>query len=92
LLTGEPEYLDPLRGEAPKNWIVTGYPWYAIDTPENKKFVEAYRKKFNDTPRVGSVVGYAAVKSIAAGLQKAGSADSDKLAAAFSGLRVDTPM
>ncbi|WP_244259018.1 ABC transporter substrate-binding protein [Cupriavidus gilardii] len=92
LLTGEPEYLDPLRSEAPKNWIVTGYPWYAIDTPENKKFVEAYRKKFNDTPRVGSVVGYAAVKSIAAGLKKAGSTDSDKLAAAFSGLNVDTPM
>ncbi len=92
LLTGEPEYLDPLRGEAPKNWVVTGYPWYAIDTPENKKFVEAYRKKFNDTPRVGSVVGYAAVKSIAAGLKKAGSTDSDKLAAAFSGLNVDTPM
>ncbi|MDF9428600.1 ABC transporter substrate-binding protein [Cupriavidus gilardii] len=92
LLTGEPEYLDPLRSEAPKNWIVTGYPWYAIDTPENKKFVEAYRKRFNDTPRVGSVVGYAAVKSIAAGLKKAGSIDSDKLAAAFSGLNVDTPM
>ncbi|MFX5494406.1 hypothetical protein ABTD62_21945, partial [Acinetobacter baumannii] len=33
LLTGEPEYLDPLRSEAPKNWVVTGYPWYAIDTP-----------------------------------------------------------
>ena len=92
LLTGEPEYLDPLRSEAPKNWVVTGYPWYAIDTPENKKFVEAYRKKFNDTPRVGSVVGYAAVKSIAAGLKKAGSTDGDKLAAAFSGLNVDTPM
>lgn len=92
LLTGEPEYLDPLRSEAPKNWVVTGYPWYAIDTPENKTFVEAYRKKFNDTPRVGSVVGYAAVKSIAAGLKKAGSTDSDKLAAAFSGLNVDTPM
>ena len=30
LLTGEPEYLDPLKGEAPQGWIVTGYPWYAI--------------------------------------------------------------
>uniref|UniRef100_UPI0032B2210F ABC transporter substrate-binding protein n=1 Tax=uncultured Aquincola sp. TaxID=886556 RepID=UPI0032B2210F len=45
LLTGEPEYLDPLKNEAPQNWIVTGYPWYAINTPEHKKFVDAYRKK-----------------------------------------------
>src|SRR3546814_10520855 len=36
LLTGEPEYLDPLGEEAPEGWIVTGYPWDAIDTPEHK--------------------------------------------------------
>src|SRR5450830_294340 len=92
LLTGEPEYLDPLRAEAPLNWIVTGYPWYAINTPEHKKFVDAYRKKYNDYPRNGSLVGYSALMSIAAGLKKAGSADSDKLAAAFSGLKVETPV
>ena len=92
LLTGEPEYLDPLRAEAPTNWIVTGYPWYAINTPEHKKFVDAYRKKFNDYPRNGSLVGYSALISIAAGIKKAGSVDADKLAAAFSGLQVDTPV
>ncbi|WP_081493367.1 ABC transporter substrate-binding protein [Herbaspirillum sp. CF444] len=92
LLTGEPEYLDPLRAEAPVNWIVTGYPWYALTTPEHKKFVDAYRKKFNDYPRNGSLVGYTALMSIAAGLKKAGAVDSDKLAAAFSGLKVDTPV
>ena len=32
LLGGEPEYLDPLKDEAPVGWWVTGYPWYAIDT------------------------------------------------------------
>ena len=40
LLGGEPEYLDPLKDEAPVGWYVTGYPWYAIDTPEHKKFLE----------------------------------------------------
>src|SRR3954470_14888995 len=34
LLTGEPESLEPLRDEAPNGWIVTGYPWYGIQTPE----------------------------------------------------------
>jgi branched-chain amino acid transport system substrate-binding protein len=92
LLTGEPEYLDPLKDEAPKNWIVTGYPWYSITTPENKKFVDAFRKKFNDYPRLGSVVGYSSVMSLAAGLKKAGSSDTEKMVQAFKGLVVPTPM
>ena len=32
MLTGEPEYLDPLKDESPNGWIVTGYPWYGIQT------------------------------------------------------------
>ncbi|MFL9875873.1 ABC transporter substrate-binding protein [Paraburkholderia megapolitana] len=91
LLTGEPDYLDPLGAEAPTGWIVTGYPWYSIDTPANKTFVDAYRAKYHDYPRLGSVVGYSALMSIADGLKKAGSTDPDKLAAAFKGLNVDTP-
>ncbi len=91
LLSGEPEYLDTLKGEAPEGWIVTGYPWYAIQTPAHKAFLDAYQKRFNDYPRAGSIVGYNAIQSIVAGLAKAGSADSDKLAAAFRGLEVKTP-
>ena len=33
LLTGEPEYLDPLKEDTPVGWIVTGYPWDEINTP-----------------------------------------------------------
>jgi len=91
LLTGEPDYLDPLGAEAPVGWIVTGYPWYAVDTPANKQFVAAYQAKYHDYPRLGSVVGYTAMMSLANGLKRAGSADADKLAAAFKGLPVDTP-
>lgn len=92
LLTGEPEYLDPLKDEAPKGWIVTGYPWYAIPTPEHKAFLEAYTKKYSDYPRLGSVVGYSTIKAIAAGVAKAGGADTDKLVKAFSGLEFDSPL
>lgn len=91
VLTGEPEYLDPLKEEAPNGWIVTGYPWNGIQTAEHKAFLAAYQGKYKDYPRLGSVVGYSAVKSIAAGLKKAGSSDTDKLVAAFKGLQVDTP-
>ena len=91
LLTGEPEYLDALRDEAPNGWIVTGYPWYGIQTPEHKAFFLAYHNKYKDYPRAGSVVGYAMIKSVAAGLAKAKSTDQEKLVAAFKGLQVDTP-
>ncbi len=92
LLAGEPEYLDPLKDEAPTGWWVTGYPWYAITTPEHKAFAEAYQKRFNDYPRLGSIVGYATVQSAAAVIKKAGTLDTEKLVAAMKGLTHSTPL
>src|SRR5246127_4098328 len=40
-LTGEPEYLDPLKTETPEGWIVTGYPWDAVKIPEHAAFLKA---------------------------------------------------
>ncbi len=91
LLTGEPEYIDPLGPEAPVGWIVTGYPWYAIDTPAHNAFLEAYQAKYDDYPRIGSLVGYNAMLSIAAAIEKAGSTDTEALVEAFEGLELDTP-
>ena len=91
LLGGEPEYLDPMKDEAPVGWYVTGYPWYAIDTPEHKRFRNAYQARFNDYPRLGSVVGYTTVIAAAAALKKAGSTDPEKIVAALSGLTLSSP-
>ena len=92
LLTAEPEYLDPLKKEAPLGWTVTGYPWYSIKTPEHAAFLKAYQAKYKDYPRLGTIVGYNAIQSIAAGLRKTGGdADTEKLIAAFKGLEVSTP-
>ena len=91
VLTGEPEYLDPLKDDTPNGWIVTGYPWYGVQTPEHKAFFLAYHGKYKDYPRLGSVVGYTMIKSIAAGVKKAGSTEADKLVAAFEGLQMDSP-
>ncbi len=92
LLTGEPEYLDPLKGEAPEGWIVTGYPWYDIDTPAHKAFVAAYKAKYDDYPRTGSLVGYNTFKAIAAAIERAGSTDREKIVDALEGLTLDTPI
>jgi branched-chain amino acid transport system substrate-binding protein len=91
VLSGEPEYLDPVKEEAPVGWIVTGYPWDKIKIPEHATFLAAYQKKYNDYPRLGSIVGYATMKSLAAGIAKAGSTDTEKLITAFRGLAVDGP-
>ena len=91
LLAGEPEYLEPVKEEAPVGWIVTGYPWDKIKTQEYLTFLNAYQKKYNDYPRLGSIVGYSTMKSLAAGIAKAGSTDTDKLIAAFEGLKLDSP-
>lgn len=91
LLSGEPEYLDPLKDETPVGWVVTGYPWDKIKTPAHTAFVDAYQKKFSDYPRLGSVVGYVTIKSIAAGIAKAKSTETEKLVEAFAGLQLDSP-
>lgn len=91
LLTGEPEYLDPLRDDAPDHWYVTGYPWYLIKTPEHLAFLNAYQKRHNDYPRISSVVGYATIKALAAGIARAGSTATDALIKAFEGLEFISP-
>src|ERR1700729_3396483 len=85
-LTGEPEYLDPLKDETPEGWIVTGYPWNAVAIPDHAAFLKAYQAKYNDYPRLGSVVGYSTLKAAAAILAKAGSTDSEKLVDAAEGI------
>jgi branched-chain amino acid transport system substrate-binding protein len=90
-LTGEPEYLDPLKDETPEGWIVTGYPWNAVGIPAHAAFLKAYQAKYNDYPRLGSVVGYSVMKSAAAILAKAKSTDSEKLVDAAEGVSVETP-
>jgi branched-chain amino acid transport system substrate-binding protein len=91
LLTGEPEYIDPLKDEAPEGWLVTGYPWDRIKTAEHDAFVAAYRKRWNDYPRLGSIVGYTTIKAVAAGLARAGAPDTEKLITAFRGLEFGSP-
>jgi branched-chain amino acid transport system substrate-binding protein len=91
LLSGEPEYLDVLKDETPKGWIVTGYPWDQIDNREHTAFAVAYYKKYNESPKMGTVVGYSTMQAIFAAIRKAKSVDGEKLVAAMRGLQFSTP-
>jgi branched-chain amino acid transport system substrate-binding protein len=87
LLTGEPEYLDPLGDEAPENWIVTGYPWDQLNTPSHTAFRDAYRARWNDYPRLGSVVGYDTVNAIATMLRKVAAPETERMVEGMKGLQ-----
>ncbi len=92
LLAGEPEYADPLGAEMPEGWIVTGYPWSKIETPDHGMFLKAYQAKYNDYPRLGSVVGYAWMHAAAEIIRKAGSTDTEALIKAARGIELKSPM
>lgn len=91
LVTGEPENLEPLKDDAPENWIVTGYPYRDAKTDGHAEFFKAYQTKYNDYPRLSSVMGYANIMSIVTGMRKAKSTDTEKLVDAFANLDVSTP-
>lgn len=55
-----------------------------LDTPENKKFVEDYTKKFGKAPSGEAVEGYDAARIIAQGLEALKGDSSDKLKLAQS--------
>lgn len=92
LLTGEPEYMDPLRSDALASWITTGYPYTSIANAEHKSFVQNYQAKYKEHPRMNSLVGYLTAKVLAAGIEKAGATDTEKLIEAFSKLSYNSPI
>lgn len=91
LLSGEPEYLEPLKDEAPEGWIVTGYPQGAIETEEHKAFYAAYEEKWGEAPKLGSIVGYNTIASLVALLEKAPAYDAETLVDTMKGLEVNSP-
>ncbi len=92
LLTGEPEYFEPLGAEAPSGWIVTGYPRAQVDTPAHRRFREAYVRRWGEEPYMGSLVGYTAMKAVAALLERAPAYDSETLVDTLEGLEFDSPV
>lgn len=91
LLTGEPEYLAPLKDEAPVGWLVTGYPWSEISTPAHDAFMKAYVDRFKEPPTIGALIGYINTLVLGRAIETAGSTRTDDLIKAMENLKVDTP-
>lgn len=92
ILTGEPEYLAPLKEDAPSGWLVTGYPWASINTPEHKAFVDAYMARYKEPPNIGALMGYINTLVLAKALTEAGGPQTDALIKAMEHLSLNTPV
>ncbi|MHB1304955.1 MAG: ABC transporter substrate-binding protein [Acidiphilium sp.] len=91
LLTGEPEYLNPLGSDTPAGWIVTGYPGAAYKGAGNTKFVDLYRSHYHAEPDWGAVIGYSLINSIAAGIKRSGHVTTAAMEKGFAGASFETP-
>jgi branched-chain amino acid transport system substrate-binding protein len=92
MLLGEPEYMDPLRLEAPEGMLVTGYPWYDIQTPAHQAFVTNFTQRTGRHPVMGALVGYVTFLSAFEAIRKSQGTDTERLISAMESLRVATPI
>ncbi|MCX5873586.1 MAG: ABC transporter substrate-binding protein [Deltaproteobacteria bacterium] len=84
--------MKPLGLDAPEGVIGTSnYYFYYPETPENKVFVEEFKKAYGRDPSFGSLIGWFTANFIAKSYEKAGKVDAEKFAQALSGMTIDSP-
>ncbi|KJS50752.1 MAG: amino acid ABC transporter substrate-binding protein [Peptococcaceae bacterium BRH_c23] len=89
----DPATLRPLGDQAPEGVMGTNpYLHNYPDTPENKAFVEAFKKEYNREPAAFALYGYMGGKFLGQAIEKAGSTDKEKIIDAMEGLTIDTPV
>jgi urea transport system substrate-binding protein len=87
---------EEVRGIGPENVVghLTAWNYYqTTDTPANKTFVEAYKKKFGANRVVGDPIeaGYIQVYLWAAAVEKAGTTEVEAVRKAADGITFDAP-
>lgn len=85
--------LKPLGMDAPEGVLgPSPYFFYYPEIPENKEFVDNYKKMFDKYPSASSAAGYIAGLFIAEAFRKAGAVDREKFIDALAGLTIDSPV
>ncbi len=78
------ESIGPLGKEAPQNELFSTRYWFLYpDSPRNKAFVEAYRKRWGEYPSYNAEEHYAGVHMLAQAIKKARSIDAEAIKRAF---------
>jgi len=85
--------LKPLGAEGPEGVLGTiQYLFYYPETPENKAFVDAFRKAYGNPPGFPAFNAYITAHLIAEAYRKAGKIDTEKFIDAMEGLKVKNPV
>jgi branched-chain amino acid transport system substrate-binding protein len=74
-----------------KLWATARYIHNYPSTPENKAFVEAFRKRWGRFPNYSAECSYSSIYAIKAGAEKAKSLETAKVGAALEGMELKTP-
>jgi branched-chain amino acid transport system substrate-binding protein len=91
---GDLDILKPLGEEMPDGLMATFF--YAFDMPvagkekDNEAFVAKFKEKAGYEPKSGDIIGYVSTYMLAEAIEKAGSAETEKLAATLRGMSFDT--
>ena len=91
---GDLDILKPLGEEMPDGLMATFF--YAFDMPvtgrekDNEAFVAKFKEKAGYEPKSGDIIGYVSTYMLAEAIEKAGTAETEKLAAALRGMSFDT--
>lgn len=94
VLTGGPtgtDIVEAMKGDTPPGMLLWARaPFFAMHGNGIEEFVQDYHKKYSGWPSDWPVLAYASVQVWAAGVNKAKSFDGPKVAAALSGVSVET--
>jgi branched-chain amino acid transport system substrate-binding protein len=91
---GDLDILKPMGQEMPEGIMATFL--YAFDMPvpgkeaQNETFVAKFKEKAGYEPKSGDIIGYVSTYMIAEAINKADSAESEKLAQTLRGMNFDT--
>jgi len=92
-LGGATEVLYALKDKMPEGlWVGTRYWFLANDSAVNKKFVDAYLKRYGQYPSYNAHGAYGAVYAYKAAAEKAGSTAKDTIVKALEGLSIELPV
>lgn len=89
---GDPEWLEPIGGMMPENWVLSGYPADQVKIPNHAIFREAYIKRFGQSPRYASLLGYLSVKFVVEAAKHGNPQRPPEIAAAVEDIKLNTPL
>lgn len=89
---GTDELVSLTQAQVPVGAVVGGIPWYAINSPENTAFVQAFQHQFTKPPESASYWGYITGEGLVNAMSQAKSSDPTKVRDALSHLSMKTPI